>query len=72
MTGVASGIEWSQILFEVLVPVGVLIMAGLLHVVYRLGLVSQEVKQIRNDLNRMWQTQSGTITYRRDEHDTEH
>ncbi len=68
LTDIANG-NWSQILFEVLVPVGVLLIGGLMHVVYRLGLLSKEVENIRADLNRMWQTTNGVITYRKDEHD---
>lgn len=60
------GVTWGPILFETLVPGALLIMAGLLHVVWRLGNLNQEVKLLRHDLDRMWDVQSGVITYRKE------
>ena len=62
MLGVIDG----TVLFEVLVPVAVFMFGGLLHTVYKLGILTQEVKRLREDFDRMWQTQAGSIYYRKE------
>lgn len=54
------------VLFEVLVPVAVIVIGALLHQAYKLGILTQEVKRLREDFDRMWQTQQGSIYYRKE------
>ena len=55
-------------LLAVLIPTAAGMLGGLLHVVYRMGILTQEVKRLRADFDRMWQTEQGVISYRKEQH----
>jgi len=46
--------EWGMVIFATLVPLGVIIIGGLLHVVYRTGKLTQQVEQLRHDVAQLW------------------
>ena len=46
--------EWGMVIFATLVPLGVIIIGGLLHVVYRTGKLTQQVEQLRSDVSKLW------------------
>ena len=42
--------DWGPVVFATITPCIVLILAGLIHAVYRLGKLDQEVKGLRDDM----------------------
>jgi hypothetical protein len=61
--------NWGQTVFDVLVPLGVFIIGGMLHMVYRLGKLNEEMKRLRIDLDRLRDTPFGRGIDRRGRND---